>query len=714
MLTPAIHHRRQHHRASSPTVCGSYDWSPAAAAGAGAGRCCINPPGSTVHLQADVAAVHSAKVATHEIWACPRIEPSTCKPQNTNPACAGLAGSAGETVVGHDFLLGFSRHDDGRQALTLHNFDSELTAAPTLVFLSATTNRTREPTKLQLFEVDPHSGLEVLAVDDIPDLPGLQISLDVAEARVFLIGPAPAAPPAPSPQPLQPPVVTDFPTFAVPGLPNASAPHAGFPLITGVVQQLVYTQDDLGTGSYAHQPIIGIVGPQGSQPRLIVAIKSHGDATVPGDEEGPGQRVLFAVSLPATVAAKQSASTVRQTAVWSPPQVLFPNITAILPHQTNRSSVVGIALLTCPFVRLRGRSYAYALALTTPKKTWPPYPCQASLAPPEWNGSSPFLPPLLRRVRLHNEEGCLQAVCLGEVFWLSTVFPQMVSKLVKKKPGQLILGQLTAEMRADAETLFDPKLFVPLGLVPTNTSTIHGGTVPGMPNGNAGIHSFRVATLTRALWTGEPCPPPEGCLSWERGPPLRLADGLDLLFVRNNGAYAKYAPGSGIQHSIWASTRQSGETVWSVPAPTGLPDAGSNFASGQLPDGRLFIVSNGGGVLGIRNPLTIFIAAAASGNSSMQFTKAMVVADGSPFNMPKSPSCELSYPSVVLAELNGVAGLWVVYSANEADVGASFVPLSALKNHDVALKLDDGELPRWIDPSPHVRVWAYCAYSKHN
>lgn len=37
-------------------------------------------------------------------------------------------------------------------------------------------------------EIDATSGQEVYAIDDVPTLPGLQISLDVAEARVFVLG----------------------------------------------------------------------------------------------------------------------------------------------------------------------------------------------------------------------------------------------------------------------------------------------------------------------------------------------------------------------------------------------------------------------------------------------------------------------------------------------------------------------------------------------
>ena len=51
--------------------------------------------------------------------------------------------------------------------------------------------------------------------------------------------------------------------------------------------------------------------------------------------------------------------------------LLSPNVTTILPHQANRTSVVGIAVMTCSFVRLRGRSYAYAVALSVPRQNRP-------------------------------------------------------------------------------------------------------------------------------------------------------------------------------------------------------------------------------------------------------------------------------------------------------------------------------------------------------
>ena len=244
-----------------------------------------------------------------------------------------------------------------------------------------------------------------------------------------------------------------------------------------------------------------------------------------------------------------------------------------------------------------------------------------------------------------------------------------MAKLVGDGAKQLILGQLPTEMRADAETLFDESKFPPLGTVPTNTSTIHGGTAPG--------------EACPCTWCPKGSPGTMGCLSWERQPPLRLADGLEVLFIRNDFVVEKY--GNGIQHSIWASTRRSPGEAWSVPAPTGIPDAGSNFAAGLLPDGRMYIVNNGAGVLAMRNPLTISVAAAAHGPGATRFTHASAIAWmvesvewGSCYTATIPVRCELSYPSVVLADRDGTPGLWATYSVQESDVGVSWVPLSAL------------------------------------
>ena len=162
-------------------LCGSYDWASKTQ------QCCLNPPGPDRYLRSDSGSTHFAKVADGSNWVCPNVA-SGCTINNTKPACADWGGAGGEVVVGHDFLLSTSTHADGRRAFTLMNFDTTISAVPTVVVPGATTNATAEPGKRQLMEVDPATGREIVAIDDVPLLPGLQISLDVAEARVFLVG----------------------------------------------------------------------------------------------------------------------------------------------------------------------------------------------------------------------------------------------------------------------------------------------------------------------------------------------------------------------------------------------------------------------------------------------------------------------------------------------------------------------------------------------
>ena len=53
---------------------------------------------------------------------------------------------------------------------------------------TATVNATGAPQKLVLHEVSQSSGEEVEVRDELPTVLGLQISLDAAEARLFLLG----------------------------------------------------------------------------------------------------------------------------------------------------------------------------------------------------------------------------------------------------------------------------------------------------------------------------------------------------------------------------------------------------------------------------------------------------------------------------------------------------------------------------------------------
>jgi len=86
-----------------------------------------------------------------------------------------LAGSPVKSITPGDYLLGVFKHADGRRAVLLNNFDHNYSVWPTVEFDGA------------VVEVDKADGKEKPARDDSPDMPGLQISLDAGEGRLFLL-----------------------------------------------------------------------------------------------------------------------------------------------------------------------------------------------------------------------------------------------------------------------------------------------------------------------------------------------------------------------------------------------------------------------------------------------------------------------------------------------------------------------------------------------
>jgi hypothetical protein len=81
-------------------------------------------------------------------------------------------------ALSRDLLVGTFEHTDGRRAVMLNNYAFAYAAWPTVVFAADLS---------QIKEVNPSTGEEVPVRDDSPDLPGLQLSLDAGQGRLFLI-----------------------------------------------------------------------------------------------------------------------------------------------------------------------------------------------------------------------------------------------------------------------------------------------------------------------------------------------------------------------------------------------------------------------------------------------------------------------------------------------------------------------------------------------
>ncbi|MEI6501278.1 MAG: hypothetical protein WCP21_09670 [Armatimonadota bacterium] len=97
----------------------------------------------------------------------------------TDPAPA-LAGTPLKSLSGQgtDYLLGVFQHQDGRRAVLLNNYDRAYAAWPTVEF---------DVDPAQVMEVSPETGKIEPVLDDSPEMPGLQLSLDAGAGRLFLL-----------------------------------------------------------------------------------------------------------------------------------------------------------------------------------------------------------------------------------------------------------------------------------------------------------------------------------------------------------------------------------------------------------------------------------------------------------------------------------------------------------------------------------------------
>ncbi len=98
------------------------------------------------------------------------------KAKNATPDA--LAGSPVQAISEGDYLIGSFRHADGRRAVLLSNYEFAYSAWPTVSF---------DVDAAQVLEVDPKTGRTQPVRDDSPDMPGLQLSLDAGEGRLFLL-----------------------------------------------------------------------------------------------------------------------------------------------------------------------------------------------------------------------------------------------------------------------------------------------------------------------------------------------------------------------------------------------------------------------------------------------------------------------------------------------------------------------------------------------
>ncbi|HVV02368.1 MAG TPA: hypothetical protein VHH88_13455 [Verrucomicrobiae bacterium] len=89
-----------------------------------------------------------------------------------------LQGSPVKSLTGGDYLIGVFKHTDGRRAVLINNYEFAYSAWPTVEFDVPTS---------QVVEVNPATGKEGPVYDDSPAMPGVQLSLDAGQGRLFLL-----------------------------------------------------------------------------------------------------------------------------------------------------------------------------------------------------------------------------------------------------------------------------------------------------------------------------------------------------------------------------------------------------------------------------------------------------------------------------------------------------------------------------------------------
>ncbi len=142
--------------------------------------------------------------------------------------------------------------------------------------------------------------------------------------------------------------------------------------------------------------------------------------------------------------------------------------------------------------------------------------------------------------------------------------------------------------------------------------------------------------------------------------PFARRDGLIVAPFRNSSGF------------LYASTSQDNGLTWTVPRKTNFPDSTARFCTGQLPDGRIFLINNPGPGRLNRGLLTIALS-----DDGVTFDRAWLIR-GEPTKqrfVGKQKLDGWQYPNALVWN----ESLYVAYSVNKEDVWLTRISLSELK-----------------------------------
>jgi hypothetical protein len=402
--------------------------------------------------------------------------------------------------------------------------------------------------------------------------------------------------------------------------PNASLPLAGYSRLN-VTSTSIVAYGTPEDGAYNHAAMIAYLDG-------IITLTYKNGIGLAGEDK-PGQRVKYAQLSVGAMA-------------WTAPSILFPSMS---------TDALPIAQFGGPFAVLRGNLYASATpaviatgdAQGSQFCLWPDGLDPRNAGPP--GQQQPVGTLMLRRIL----PGVGQ---LGPVFWAATTVPAGFGPAAAAV-GILLLNETDSETQGDVATLQHGMATLPCGDPASSGSLKCEACVNGCQEYEHLPAADKLGN-ERSHWP--------------------LSETADAIVYRTK------------MGALFASLRlnNSGQSAWSAPVLTDIPNDNSNINAGALPDGRVFLLSNP--LLGgIRDPLTIALS-----RDGLDFSVVGVVMtctdtgfSNSTCGSRNEPKNDVgpSYPqglTIVPPAPSELQGLWVVATNNKEDVLVAHLAFSAL------------------------------------
>jgi hypothetical protein len=227
---------------------------------------------------------------------------------------------------------------------------------------------------------------------------------------------------------------------------------------------------------------------------------------------------------------------------------------------------------------------------------------------------------------------------------------------------------------------------------------------PGYENASAALGILTLAQMDAATqadiatlsnWNQLPCDPPStgdlscpaclnGCQEWNWS---NYSGAASLYHVPNSTTDVILYRDTNAEFELTASVRQTPTAWWVGPTVITIPDGGSDFDAGNLPNGHAFLLANTMPNV-VRDPL--FLSTSADGwnfNNTVALTSCTLpifTSAEQPYGcLPrydfgkKQPGAQ--FPQTAVLTTPGYQGLWAVFTVNNEDIWILHAPFASLE-----------------------------------